>query len=158
MSAATSCTGPIRGATGSGKASVLWSGLPAGTELQILHRVDRGGISIGERELRYQLQRKDNHPLAQDDELLDVLAELEAGGLLEAELCFRLTSAGRERLTGGGVRFAVREDGVVVCAPCVREAKREGSGVIVDAWIDAGPGVCCEWCGEGDLPTGDEEG
>jgi hypothetical protein len=40
----------------------------------------------------------------------------------------------------------------------VREAKREGAGVIVDAWIDAGPGVCCEWCGEGDLPSDDEEG
>jgi hypothetical protein len=157
MSTATGSVDGIRGATGSGKASVLGSGLPAGTELQILHRVDRGGIRVGERELRYQLERKDNHPLASEDELLDVLAELEARGLLEAELCFRLTAQGRERLTGGGERFAVREDGVVVCAPCVREAKREGRGVIVDAWIDAGPGVCCEWCGEGDLPSDGEE-
>jgi hypothetical protein len=61
-------------------------------ERQILHRVDRGGIQIGERELRYQLERKDSHPLAREDELLDVLAELEARGLLEAELCFRLTT------------------------------------------------------------------
>jgi hypothetical protein len=158
MSAAMSSAELVAGATGSGKASVWWSGLPAGTERQILHRIDRGGILIGERELRYQLERKDNHPLAQEDELLDVLAELEARGLLEAELCFRPTAAGRERLTGGGERFAVREDGVVVCAPCVREAKREGAGVIVDAWIDAGPGVCCEWCGEGDLPSDGGEG
>jgi hypothetical protein len=158
MSAATSCVGAIRGATGSGKALVLWSGLPAGAELQILHRIDRGGIRVGERELRYQLECKDNHPLASEDVLLDVLAELEARGLLEAELCFRLTTQGRDRLTGGGERFAVREDGAVVCARCVREAKREGAGVIVDAWIDAGLGVCCEWCGAGDLPTDGEEG
>jgi hypothetical protein len=85
---------------------VLWSGLPADTERQILVRVDRGGIHIGERELRYQLERKDNHPFARADELLDVLAEIEARGLIEAELCFRLTSEGRARLAerdaGGG--------------------------------------------------------
>jgi hypothetical protein len=100
----------VAGATGSGKARVLWS-LPAavdGAERQVLVRVARGGILIGERELRYQLERKDNHPLARADELLDVLAELEARGLLEAELCFRLTAAGRVRLAelaedaGGG--------------------------------------------------------
>jgi hypothetical protein len=127
-------------------------------ERQILVRVDRGGMFIGERELRYQLARKDNHPLADEDELLDVLAELEARGLIVAELCFRLTAQGRERLTGDGERFAVREDGVVVCAKCVREAERHGPRVIADAWIDAGPGVCCEWCGEGDLPSDSEEG
>jgi excisionase family DNA binding protein len=63
-----------------------------------LRRVDRGGILIGERELRYQLERKDNHPLAREDGLLDVLAELEQHGLVEAELCFRLTPEGRECL------------------------------------------------------------
>jgi hypothetical protein len=67
-------------------------------ERRILVRVDRGGILIGERELRYQLERKDSHPLARSDELLDVLAEIEARGLLEAELCFRLTAEGRARL------------------------------------------------------------
>jgi excisionase family DNA binding protein len=66
-------------------------------ERQILVRVDRG-VRIGERELRYQLERKDNHPLAREDGLLDVLAELEAVGLVEAELCFRLTPEGRECL------------------------------------------------------------
>jgi hypothetical protein len=100
MSTATDSAGMVTGSTGSGKASVLWS-LPAavdGAERQILVRVDRGGILIGERELRYQLQRKDSHPLALADELLDVLAEIEARGLIEAELCFRLTAAGRARL------------------------------------------------------------
>jgi DNA-binding transcriptional MerR regulator len=67
-------------------------------ERQILVRVERGGILIGERELRYQLERKDSHLLAQSDELLDVLAEIEARGLIEAELCFRLTARGRELL------------------------------------------------------------
>jgi hypothetical protein len=71
-------------------------------ERQILVRVDRGGIRIEERELRYQLERKDNHPLAQADELLDVLAELEARGLIEAELCFRLTRQGRAQLAQPG--------------------------------------------------------
>ena len=117
---------------------------------QILVRVERGGIHVGEGELRYQLQRKDAHPLAQADELLDVLAELEARGLLEAELCFRLTAQGRACLQDprgdGGERFAVREDGIVVCAACVREAEREGAPVLVHAWIVPGPGVRCEWC------------
>jgi hypothetical protein len=102
----TAAVGAISGATGSGKGSLLWSGLPADTERQILVRVDRGGIHIGERELRYQLERKDDHPLARADELLYVLAEIEARGLIEAELCFRLTPEGRARLAerdaGGG--------------------------------------------------------
>jgi hypothetical protein len=62
-------------------------------------RVDRA-IGIGERELRYQLELKDNHPLARADELLDVLAEIERRGLIEAELCFRLTPEDRARLAG----------------------------------------------------------
>ena len=73
---------------------------PASTDAsvrQILRRVDRA-VRIGERELRYQLKRKDNHPLAQTDELLDVLAELEQRGLVQSELCFRLTADGRARL------------------------------------------------------------
>ena len=91
-----------------GQASVPWSCSPADTERQILVRVDRA-VRIGEAELRYQLDRKDDHPLARSEELLDVLAELEALGLVEAELCFRLTEAGRERLAerddgGGGDR------------------------------------------------------
>jgi hypothetical protein len=85
------------------RASVLMAGtaprLPARAELQILHRVDRA-VLIGERELRYQLGRKDDHSLAQADELLDVLADLEQQGLVESELCFRLTAEGRARLAG----------------------------------------------------------
>jgi hypothetical protein len=92
----------LAGATGSGKGSVLWSRPPADTDRQILLRVDRA-VRIGEVELRYQLERKDDHPLAREDELLDVLADLEALGLVEAELYFRLTAAGRERLTHGDV-------------------------------------------------------
>jgi hypothetical protein len=80
-----------------GKASVLWWWRPADTERQILLRVDRA-VRIDEGELRYQLAHKDHHPLAEADELLDVLAELEQLGLVEAELCFRLTEVGRERL------------------------------------------------------------
>jgi hypothetical protein len=64
---------------------------------QILHRVDRA-VKVGEGELRYQLDRKDDHPLAQADELLDVLVDLEDLGLVEIELCFRLTPQGRARL------------------------------------------------------------
>ena len=73
-------------------------------ERQILLRVDRA-VKVGERELRYQLDRKDDHPLAHEDELLDVLADLEGLGLVEAELCFRLTADGRARLArlGEGV-------------------------------------------------------
>jgi hypothetical protein len=91
---------PVAGDTGSGKGSVLWSWPAAmeAAERQILLGVDRGGILIAERELRYQLARKDKHPLAQADKLLDVLAEFEARGLIEAELCFGLTSQGRARL------------------------------------------------------------
>src|ERR1700704_107864 len=86
----------IAGGTGTGKATGRGAIDPA--QHQIPGRVGPGGILIGERELRYQLERKDNHPLARVDELLDVLADLEAQGLLEAELCFRLTTEGRARL------------------------------------------------------------
>jgi len=41
------------------------------TEQPILLRVDRA-VRVGEGELRYQLEHKDHHPLAHQDELLDV--------------------------------------------------------------------------------------
>ncbi len=66
-------------------------------ERQILVRVDRA-IQVSESELRYQLERKDAHPLAQAPELVDVLCELEDRGLIDITLCFRLTPLGRERL------------------------------------------------------------
>jgi hypothetical protein len=84
MSTATDVADVIGGSTGSGKGSVLWAQLPVDSDRQILVRVQRGGILIGERELCYQLERRDHHPLAQADELLDELAEIEARGLLEA--------------------------------------------------------------------------
>jgi hypothetical protein len=77
-------------------------------ERQILHRVDRA-VRIGEGELRYQLDRKDDHPLAQADDLLDVLAALEREGLVECELCFRLTAEGRARLTYPGALWGCRD-------------------------------------------------
>lgn len=67
------------------------------TERLILVRVDRA-VGIGEDELRYQLEHKHDHPLARAPELLDVLAELDARGLISCELCFRLTADGRARL------------------------------------------------------------
>jgi hypothetical protein len=156
MSIATSSARPVGGATGSDKGSVLWS-QPASLlvgDRQILVRVDRGGIEIGEGELRYQLECKDAHPLARADELLDVLADLEARGLLQAELCFRLTVRGREQLAVEPERpvrsFAVMEDDSVLCADCVQEVCREPgpdrAEAIVHAWIEPGPGVCCRWC------------
>jgi len=69
------------------------------TDHVILVRVDRA-VRVGERELRYQLERKDQHPLAHEAELLDVLAELEEQGLVESELSFRLTARGRQQLAG----------------------------------------------------------
>jgi hypothetical protein len=152
MSAATSSTRAVARTTGFGAQPAP---LPVG-EQQILVRVDRGGIEIGEGELRYQLERKDAHPLAQADELLDVLAELEARGLLKAELCFRLTVGGREQLAvepEGPVRsFAVMQDDSVLCADCVQEVSRElapdRAEAIVHAWIAPGPGVCCRWCSD----------
>jgi hypothetical protein len=67
---------------------------------QILVRIERGGLSICEAELRYQLETKDTHPLAGDPELLDLLAELEKRGLIESALHFRLTVRGRGELPG----------------------------------------------------------
>lgn len=85
---------------------------------QILVRIERGGLSICEAELRYQLKTKDSHPLAGDLELLDLLAELEERGLIESALHFRLTARGRGELPGDyeplsragardGIRWAV---------------------------------------------------
>ena len=66
-------------------------------EHQVLNRIDRG-LRCPEEELRYQLERKDSHPLARAPELLDVLIELEARGLVRSELTFALTDDGRAAL------------------------------------------------------------
>lgn len=51
-----------------------------------------------------------------------------------------------------GERFAVMVDGSVLCVDCVHEAARTSAppsaATMVHAWIEAGPGVCCCWCGE----------
>ncbi|MGH9273976.1 MAG: hypothetical protein ACRDZU_04945 [Acidimicrobiales bacterium] len=142
----------IAGVTGSGKASAGGSLSPAGTTRQILQRVDRA-IHIGERELRYQLAHKHEHPLADSAELLFVLAELEELGLVEAELCFRLTDQGRRRLKppdDDGGRFAVMEDDTVLCGECVAEIcdrQPATAGTLVHAWITPEAGTSCRWCG-----------
>ena len=70
-------------------------------ERQILVRIEQGGLAICEAQLRYQLETKDEHPLAGRLELLDVLAELEQRGLIESALHFRLTARGRAELPDG---------------------------------------------------------
>lgn len=69
-------------------------------ERQILHRIDRG-VRTPEKELRYQLERKDRHPLARDERLIDVLADLEERGMITSTLCFELTVRGRAELREG---------------------------------------------------------
>jgi hypothetical protein len=59
------------------------------------------------------------------------------------------------RCVGVGVEaFAVMEDDSVLCADCVHEVVGDGASArpewMVHAWIDAGPGVRCSWCGESD--------
>ena len=75
---------------------------------------------------------------------------IDGRGLLEAELCFRLTADGRAQLTEKPEprSFAVMKDDWVLCVDCTHEAAREERGAqsMVHAWIDAGPGVCCAWC------------
>jgi hypothetical protein len=152
MSTAVNAAGLLAGEPPSGLSSVA---VPAGTVRQILHRVDRA-VRIGERELRYQLDRKHDHPLANSTELLFVLAELEELGLVEAELCFRLTEDGRRRLTrpdeprDGGLRFAAMEDDTVLCSDCVSEISElqpATADTLVHAWIEPAPGTACRWCG-----------
>jgi hypothetical protein len=54
----------------------------------------RSSVRVTEGELRYQLGKR-GHPLAQSDRLLTVLAEMERGGLLSAELVVSLGERGR---------------------------------------------------------------
>lgn len=61
---------------------------------EILARIDRGGLAICEAELRHKLRRNE----ARLGSLLDVLADLEASGLVESALHFRLTDRGRAEL------------------------------------------------------------
>jgi hypothetical protein len=65
------------------------------TDTTILSRIGRGGMMISETELRYQLR---NDPSA--GELLEQLADLEAKGMIESQLYFRLTEAGEANVPG----------------------------------------------------------
>jgi hypothetical protein len=66
-------------------------------EQLILVCIDRGGLQICEAELRYQLQRRDDDA----EHLLEQLVDLEARGLIESTLCFRLTERGQRALLAG---------------------------------------------------------
>lgn len=67
---------------------------PAVEQCEILARIDRGGLSIPEAELRYKLRWRDE---AQGS-LLDVLADMKGRGLIESALHFRLSEQGRAQL------------------------------------------------------------
>jgi hypothetical protein len=86
-------------------------------EPEILARIDRGGLSICEAELRHTLRWDGDQ-----GQLLDVLADLESRGLIESALHFRLTDHGRARLpddyepplragTGTGIPWKVSRSG-----------------------------------------------
>jgi hypothetical protein len=63
-------------------------------EQEILTRIARGGLQICEAELRYKLRWNDH----EHGELLNVLCQLEAAGLVQSALHFRLTGKGRGQL------------------------------------------------------------
>lgn len=61
-------------------------------EREVLLRLARGGLSVWDTELRYQLNRH-GHPL---ENVPGLLADLQRRGLIEAEMHYRLTSAGAQ--------------------------------------------------------------
>jgi hypothetical protein len=75
-------------------ASTPATGVPEQRKAEILARIDRGGLHICEAELHHQLRWNER----EDGSLLDALAELEALGLTESALHFRLTARGRAQL------------------------------------------------------------
>ena len=66
-------------------------------EREILARIDRAGLHICEAELRYKLRWDE----PKQGSLLNLMAELEATGLIESALHFRLTDQGRAQLPEG---------------------------------------------------------
>lgn len=64
------------------------------SDLLILGCVDRGGLHIYQSELAYQVNRR-GQPT---NPLLERLADLEAHGLIESTIAWRLTDHGREQL------------------------------------------------------------
>ena len=71
--------------------------VPADLQREILARIDRAGLHICEAELRHTLRWDERT----HGSLLELLAELEATGLIESAIHFRLTDRGRERLPEG---------------------------------------------------------
>ena len=67
------------------------------SDLLVLCCVDRGGLHVYQSELAYQVKRR-GQPT---NELLDRLADLEAHGLIESAIAWRLTDLGREQLPDG---------------------------------------------------------
>lgn len=68
--------------------------------IDVLERIQRGGIRQTAGELLYQLTRHRRATRAglQEGELLELCAELEDLGLVESELVFRLTAKGEQAL------------------------------------------------------------
>ena len=71
--------------------------MPVDLEREILARIDRAGLHICEAELRHTLRWHERT----HGSLLELLAELEATGLIESALHFRLTDQGRAQLPEG---------------------------------------------------------
>jgi hypothetical protein len=71
--------------------------VPVDLEREILARIDRAGLHICEAELRHTLRWDERNR----GSLLDLMAELEATGLIESALHFRLTDQGRAQLPEG---------------------------------------------------------
>ncbi len=68
--------------------------VPEEVDQEILMRIDRAGLHVCEAELRYKLRwDEQNH-----GSLLDLLADLEASGLIQSAIHFRLTEHGRKLL------------------------------------------------------------
>jgi hypothetical protein len=71
--------------------------VPVDLEREILARIDRAGLHICEAELRHTLRWDEGR----HGSLLELLAELEAAGLIESAIHFRLTDQGRAQLPEG---------------------------------------------------------
>jgi DNA-binding PadR family transcriptional regulator len=71
--------------------------VPVDLEREILARIDRAGLHICEAELRHKLRWDERT----HGSLLELLAELEATGLIESAIHFRLTDQGRAELPEG---------------------------------------------------------
>ena len=68
--------------------------IPAELEQEILARIDRAGLHVGEAELRYKLRWDER----EHGSLLELLDELESRGVIESAIHFRLTDHGRAEL------------------------------------------------------------